>query len=60
MKTKTRGAPIKADEHKKLSFIHARCNTKDKALWVKTAQAQRMKLTEWIVKTLNNQVDKND
>jgi uncharacterized protein (DUF1778 family) len=36
------------------SYIHARCMPGDKAMWVRAAQAERMKLTEWIVKTLNN------
>jgi GDP-D-mannose dehydratase len=36
------------------SFIHARCTAANKATWIATAQAQNLKLTEWIVKTLNN------
>jgi hypothetical protein len=35
------------------SYIHARCVGSDKAAWVKAAQAENLKLTEWIVKTLN-------
>lgn len=38
------------------SFIHARCTSRNKAAWVKAAQAQNLKLTEWIVKTLNRAV----
>lgn len=38
------------------SFIHARCIPQDKATWVKAAQAENLKLTEWIVKTLNSAV----
>lgn len=38
------------------SFIHARCTATDKAAWVKAAQAQNMKLTEWIVKVLNDKL----
>ena len=36
------------------SYIHARCTPQDKAGWVKSAQAEKLKLTEWIVKTLNS------
>jgi uncharacterized protein (DUF1778 family) len=36
------------------SFIHARCMPGDKAVWVRAAQAEHLKLTEWIVKTLNS------
>lgn len=43
----------KPDEAKAVSFIHARCKTSDKAAWVKAAGAQGLKLTEWIVNTLN-------
>ena len=38
------------------SYIHARCTPQDKAGWVKSAQAENLKLTEWIVKTLNSMV----
>jgi hypothetical protein len=38
------------------SFIHARCTPKNKAAWVKAAQSEGLKLTEWIVKNLNNSV----
>jgi hypothetical protein len=38
------------------SFIHARCTPHDKAGWVKAAQNENLKLTEWIVKTLNSAV----
>ena len=43
----------KDPELKAESYIHARCLTSDKSRWVKTAQSQGMKLTEWIVSTLN-------
>ncbi len=36
------------------SYIHARCKPSDKAMWVKCAQAEGLRLTEWIVKTLNS------
>ena len=35
------------------SFIHARCKPSDKAVWVRAAQAEGLKLTEWIVQRLN-------
>ena len=38
------------------SHIHSRCTPQDKAAWVRSAQAEGIKLTEWIVKTLNNAV----
>ena len=44
----------KNDEDKALSFIHARCKTEDKAAWVKQANAEGLKLTEWIIKKLNS------
>lgn len=46
----------KDEVNKATSFIHARCKQGDKAAWVKAAEAQKMKLTEWIVKALNNSV----
>lgn len=36
------------------SFIHARCKPSDKAKWVKASQSEGLKLTEWIVKSLNS------
>jgi PHD/YefM family antitoxin component YafN of YafNO toxin-antitoxin module len=54
-----RGAPSgnqnarKHDADKASSFIHARCLPGDKAKWVKAAQANGMKLTEWIIEALN-------
>lgn len=35
------------------SHIHTRCMPQDKAAWVKSAQKEGLKLTEWIIKTLN-------
>lgn len=46
----------KPESEKLTSYIHARCHQKDKALWVKAAQSEKLKLTEWITKTLNNAV----
>ena len=44
----------KADQDKALSSINCRVKQRDKAGWVKQAQVEKMKLTEWIVKTLND------
>jgi hypothetical protein len=38
------------------AYIHARCKPSDKAAWAASAKAQGMKMTEWILKTLNNAV----
>lgn len=48
----------KKDSEKALSYIHARVKASDKAQWVKNAQNEGLKLTEWITKTLNNATDK--
>lgn len=50
----------KPEDDRASSFIHARCKTSDKAAWVKTAQLSGMKLTDWIVTTLNTAAVKND
>jgi len=47
----------KTPEDKAESHIHARCKQSDKAAWVKAAQASNMKLTEWIIYTLNNKIN---
>lgn len=44
---------LKTSKNKSVSFIHARCKTQDKALWVKSALSEKIKLTEWIIKELN-------
>lgn len=36
------------------SYIHARCRPEDKASWIAAAKSEGMKLTEWIVSTLNH------
>jgi len=46
----------KSEDDKSASFLHARCKPGDKAAWVKAAQSENLKLTEWIVKTLNSAV----
>lgn len=62
MSTKKPGAKMgntnaaKPPSDKAESFIHARCKRADKSAWVKAAQEQNLKLTEWIVKALNNAV----
>lgn len=47
----------KSSSEKSESYIHARCKTGDKAKWVKQARKNNMKLTEWIVQTLNKSID---
>jgi hypothetical protein len=53
----SRGRPHKQDDDKSDSYIHARCKSSDKAMWVKSAQAKKIKLTEWIIGNLNKCVD---
>ncbi len=36
------------------STVQFRCHRSDKSRWVKSAQAEGMKLSEWIIKKLNN------
>jgi len=43
----------KPDNDRASSYIHARCKPSDKAAWVKAAKSRGMKLTDWIVTTLN-------
>ncbi len=43
----------KSDDDKASSFIHARCTPAEKAVWVRRANAENLKLTEWIIKNLN-------
>ncbi len=45
----------KPAEKKSESYIHARCKTSDKAGWVRAAKVKNMKLTAWIVETLNKE-----
>ncbi len=44
---------VKADGEKAESTVQFRCKRKDKSLWVKQAQRDGMKLTEWIINKLN-------
>lgn len=48
----------KAAGDKAESFIHARCKTSDKAAWVHEARSKGMKLTEWLIDTLNASIKK--
>lgn len=43
----------KDSEEKAESHIHVRCNTSDKARWVKASQRENRRLSAWIVDTLN-------
>lgn len=56
MKNKGNKNAAKPEDDKAMSFIHARCKTEDKAAWVTAAQSENLKLTEWIIKTLNSAV----
>lgn len=48
----------KPDDQKAESYIHARCTRSDKGMWKIAAEAKGMKLTEWIVETLNANTNK--
>ena len=47
-----------SSENKKESYIHASCDSSDKAKWVKAAKLQNLKLTEWVNQVLNAEVKK--
>lgn len=40
------------------SRIFSRCKSSDKSAWVRAAISKKMKLTEWIIATLNDAVKK--
>lgn len=40
-------------EHEKETYIHAKCKKSDKSEWINAAKSEKLKLTEWVVKTLN-------
>ncbi len=44
---------VKDDRDKALSTVQFRCKREDKARWVKQAQKEGMKLSEWIISKLN-------
>jgi hypothetical protein len=46
----------KSTDESATSFIHARCNTADKAKWVIAAQKSGMKLTEWLIAAANEKL----
>ena len=46
---------IKEDGDKAQSTVQFRCKREDKTRWVKDAQASGLKLSEWIIKRLNNE-----
>lgn len=48
----------KPDDQKAESHIHARCKTSDKAMWVIAAKSKGMKLTDWIISSLNDALKK--
>lgn len=43
----------KTDDDKLLSRYHVRVATEDKAKWIKAAQREGVKLSQWVVKNLN-------
>lgn len=45
---------VKTEDEKATSMLVARVKTEDKARWVKAAQGAGLKLTEWVIKTLND------
>ena len=45
---------VKTEDEKATSTLVARVRPEDKARWVKAALSCQMKLTEWIIKTLND------
>lgn len=48
----------KPDGNKAESFVHMRCIRADKGAWVHAARTKGMKLTEWIIQTLNAAIKK--
>lgn len=42
----------------KTSYIHAGCKPEEKGAWIAESRHRGMKLTDWIVKTLNKEVKK--
>jgi len=45
---------VKEDGIKATSTVQFRCHRSDKSRWVKAAQADGLKLTEWIIQKLNS------
>jgi uncharacterized protein (DUF1778 family) len=48
----------KDETDKSLSMITARCHTSDKAQWVKAAQDEGVKLTDWIIDACNQKLQR--
>lgn len=44
-------------EEGRRSMLVARCATADKARWVRAAQSKKMKLTDWVIETLNKEIN---
>lgn len=42
-----------ASEPDKKTYIHASCKPEEKTAWVRAAIRENLKLTAWIVRTLN-------
>lgn len=45
-------------EHEKETYIHAKCNKSDKSAWINAAKSQKLKLSDWVIKTLNQSIKK--
>lgn len=56
LKGRASNRTLPEDEGKR-SHLHIRCTQSDKAMWVKSAQAEGLKLAEWVNKTLNNNIN---
>jgi predicted HicB family RNase H-like nuclease len=52
--TKNKNA-VKEDGIKATSTVQFRCHRSDKSRWVKAAQADGLKLSEWIIQKLNSE-----
>lgn len=46
------------EDQKASTWLQARCKPSDKAKWVKAAQANRMKLAQWVTEKLNEEAAK--
>lgn len=41
------------------SYLHFECKPEEKGRYIQAARRKNLKLTEWILETLNSEVDKN-
>ncbi|SFM42193.1 hypothetical protein [Nitrosomonas communis] len=48
----------KPEDQKATSTLIVRCLPSDKASWVKASQLEGLKLTDWVIKTLNERTQK--